>query len=473
MAARHFCSSEPPDANCSGTICASRIDNRPISGSVKSMTVIDHTVVSTRVSQFPFSPVLADIADLAHRRHDIEWSRVGVVCAQHLLASTASLIDTLVALGVTPQNILICGKSYSTSAAVATALRQRGITVRSTDTSGRVVGFQRVFQDEIDKLWALAVRQKLFERCNHVVILDDGGHCIDRAPNAPAIRQKLVAVEQTTAGIRRLALGLTIPVINVAQAAAKTILESPLICEVVLTKARPYLTQGLRVGVVGVGNIGTALVGLLMRHSYSVTCYDQIGVSAVTAPTVPVGCWRPSLELLLRDSDTVFGCTGTDAFGTDWCGALQHDLTLISCSSEDLEFRSLINHLGIVGGGLTDDIVVNVNNDVARLTIARGGFPVNFDGSIESVPSNDIQLTRGLLFGGIIQALTPGLPPGISMLSPSLQRYVVRSWFRHRPVRLASYADDIVRGFSDVDWIRNQSFGHCHRQQTLDDMLGE
>lgn len=415
-------------------------------------------------SVFPDTPVLSDIATLAHARAGIDWATVAVVCVQHLLASTGSLIDALIGLGVGPQNIVMCGKSYSTNSRVATALRQRGVEVLSHAASGRAVGFQKTCEYEIDDLWALAMKHRLFERCHHVVVLDDGGHCIDRAPSAPEIRKKLVAVEQTTAGIRRIAFGATIPVINVAQSAAKTLLESPLVCEVVLSKARPYLTPRSHLGVVGVGNIGRALLALLVQQGYDVACYEGTTPSDIAGMAVPAGCWRVSLESLLRDSEIVFGCTGTDALGFDWFGELQHDLTLISCSSEDLEFRSLIDRLfrtsKIGGGGHTEDIVVSNGN--ARLTIVRGGFPVNFDGSAESVPAADIQLTRGLLLGGVLQALTIGPRPGVTMLAPSIQRYVAQSWLHHRPERVSRYAADLLRGFSHLDWIKEHSSGDYH-----------
>ena len=253
----------------------------------------------------------------------------------------------------------------------------------------------------------------------------------------------------------------TIPVVNVAQAAAKTILESPLICEAIIRRSSPYLEGRQRVGIVGIGNIGAALLRQLHRNGHSVTWFDKAADPGINA--VPHEFRSPDVGTLLKRCDVVFGCTGSDALGSDWIGTLDHDLTLISCSSEDLEFRPLITLLRkrfrAKGEGHAVDIQASTGQ--ATITIARGGFPINFDGSPESVPTADIQLTRGLLLGGVIQALGSDRRPGISMLAPSIQQHVVESWLRHRPERQSDYKAEIISCFQNNDWIAQHSLGHA------------
>ena len=94
--------------------------------------------------------------------------------------------------------------------------------------------------------------------------------------------------------------------------------------------------------------------------------------------------------------------------GQDWWPKLIGEKVLISCSSQDLEFRSALlslndgNHGPVSQRQLTCEVTVPLSE--GKLRILRGGFPVNFDGSRESVPAADIQMTRGLLLGAILQA---------------------------------------------------------------------
>lgn len=65
--------------------------------------------------------------------------------------------------------------------------------------------------------------------------------------------------------------------------------------------------------------------------------------------------------------------------------------------------------------------------------VLRSGFPVNFDNSLESVPSHDIQLTRGLIFGAVLQACdllqqTVTAFPRNVMLDPLIQELVLNTW---------------------------------------------
>ena len=72
-----------------------------------------------------------------------------------------------------------------------------------------------------------------------------------------------------------------------------------------------------------------------------------------------------SLEELYSKSATIFGCTGKDTLaGKDWWPKLTGEKLLISCSSQDLEFRSALlslndgNHALVSQRQLTCEVTV-------------------------------------------------------------------------------------------------------------------
>jgi len=63
--------------------------------------------------------------------------------------------------------------------------------------------------------------------------------------------------------------------------------------------------------------------------------------------------------------------------------------TLISCSSEDKEFLSLLRVINNTSLNVFDplDDIEYISEFGAKIHLLRGGFPVNFDNSGESVPT--------------------------------------------------------------------------------------
>jgi hypothetical protein len=99
-----------------------------------------------------------------------------------------------------------------------------------------------------------------------------------------------------------------------------------------------------------------------------------------------------------------------------------------------------------------------------EITILRGGFPLNFDGTGESVRAADIQMTRGLLLGGVVQAAVgcvKGRPCNVDRerLSGSVQQIAVDLYFEANPANRSWYDPQVLRGFRDLAWIAGNSGG--------------
>jgi hypothetical protein len=100
-----------------------------------------------------------------------------------------------------------------------------------------------------------------------------------------------------------------------------------------------------------------------------------------------------------------------------------------------------------------------------KIGILRGGFPYNFDDSGESVPANDIQLTRALVLAGVFQAIDYFRNPnvlgkrGLYALDADLQRFVVHEWLQHQPRSRSTVPGNVLSNFEHADWIKANSPG--------------
>ena len=396
-------------------------------------------------------------------------SGVTLVCVQHLLETTGSLIQTLVSLGLHPRNIYILGKAYSSNSSVEERLHRLGAHVVESGRQLRWGEYSTQLTEDVSRLWNHVAAGIEAQRPDALIILDDGGFCIKGMPPFRAL--PVVGIEQTMSGLALLDVPPPFPVIDVASSAAKQWIEPPMISEAVLARLQSYRLPDSPIGVVGFGNIGKAMTQTLSRIQSPILAFDEnVGPEGESGTTV----FCDSLGELFSKSATVFGCTGKDTLaGKGWWPQLTGERLLISCSSQDMEFRSILlslndgNHRLVSSQQLTSEVTIPLGQ--GRLRILRGGFPVNFDGSTESVPAADIQMTRGLLLGAILQAVSligsGHIRPLQTMLLPELQRLVVSEWIQIRASRRTSFEPWLLDRFlhDDLSWIANNS-GGAHQE---------
>jgi hypothetical protein len=369
-----------------------------------------------------------------------------VVCVQHVLRCIHELLLYTRSSGFADQ-VSILGKSYSSSPEVLRQMLIDGIRA----TGGPPDPSFGNWEDEHRK----SVKD-LIERTDEAesqLYVDDGGYLISevidrRLGGKPSSRQDSAGVELTTSGamqIRSRGDGAFFPIVNVAQCWVKRNIESPLIAQAVADKcARSFVSLLDRrshiVILGGNGALGKSLVDWLKSEARVPPTIDNIdrdGTGLVER-----------LCAALAGATAVFGCTGTDAFaslGTDTIRAAlkrrteknMQPLELISCSSGDIEFRRLIQLVNRIGEPIdrfpASDLYINDpdNGGLSRLAIIRrGGFPVNFSNSPDSVPLPDIRLTTSLLAAGMAQAsIAPESSRGLLRLEPALQALIAKQWF--------------------------------------------
>lgn len=423
-------------------------------------------------ARFPILPVLEHAKTILSRVPD-PLADYHVVCVQHLLETTGSLIQAFIDLGCDPQKLHILGKVYSANDSVVERLKALRVRVHHSDMSFEWGRYSEQLLREARDMWGIVHNES--SHGDRIIVLDDGGACVETIPETIISSRIIKAVEQTMSGITRYYdRQPPVPVIEVASSAAKTLLESPLIRQAVLERvaAIGVLNKQTIAGVVGVGNIGNAVMHSLIDGCQEVHVFD---IDSETTRGLKGVLVSNSLTELVESVDVVWGCTGVDLFATDdsWRD-IRGDKIFISCSSQDHEFRSILTTLN--GGQEFDDhdrrSDVTIPLEHGSIRVLKGGFPVNFDGSPESVPGPDIQLTRALLLGGVLQSVHEnGCPFMRIMLNPRTQVAIVRSWLKERSENRSLYDDEITRGFDSESWVVNHSGGHYSSQSQREEVM--
>jgi len=372
-------------------------------------------------------------------------SDTAIVAVQHMLWQTIDLFSAVVGLGVKRENIFALGKVYSNSPVVIGALRDRGITV--VDNNFPAPGqFERYLERDVDRLWE-TVRRNLAQRdVKRILVLDDGGQCITRAPAEVLQKYELCGVEQTSFGMflfkekpPRFA------VMAWARTAVKLNIGGPIFSHCLLNKFESRilgggLLTGANVGIIGLGSIGGAMANLTARQHNNVFFYDpdlQLEVPQRLAGRI---VRVESLEELMLRCDYVFGCSGCQPFRDHWPLKYRPGIKLFSASGGDQEFGAIINDLrtrpDFSVAPQTWDIC-STKGPCGRISIAYLGFPYNFvSRDLEAVPTNVVQLETGGLLAALIQARNylslcetgDAENSGIHRISPEAQSFVYQRW---------------------------------------------
>lgn len=406
------------------------------------------------------------------------------VCGQHLLDSTLSLFKFLLELGADPQNFYVVGKSYSNNQEVIQWLKENNFKHQKNSTQQVLGDFENTYTKDIIKMWEKVLTQLTNQRVDRIYVLDDGGHVLNNIPEE--IREycdRIVAIEQTSSG-EETAACTEYPTISIASSATKHQIEPTLIAKRVGSKLKEVLKQlaesenpefrpreATVIGVVGLGHIGMSVLQHLLQEGYQnfVVC-DKSSAKVRNALSLKqksrnyiVGA--DSIFNLITATDIVIGCTGTDiiAHSLPAFELMRTPKVFISCSSKDIEFRSLLTYIQKHQKGRRFEPLADIefqNGFKAPLKIIRGGFPINFDNSKESVPALEIQITRLLIAAAILQA--GKILEGKALvknykLCPKGQVFVTNAWFKHHPEFAAYYTEKKRAELLDVDYVNEAS----------------
>ena len=372
----------------------------------------------------------------------LDESALTLVGVQHLMGSTATLFNCLAEDQIPASRVLLLGKPYSTNHAVLWHLQsQLGYVVHPGSYEYRGV---REYHDEADahiaSLLATAIANTDHDE-GRIILIDDGGRAIRMLHEGPfgSSVERFACVEQTRRGVRELeGVSLCCPVVNVAESRTKLVHESPIIAASVRDELMVRLDRLTAAGipiekeaaVIGYGAIGGAVAQALRDDGFDVSVFDPDAKKREAAASERFHV-EATLAAVLGRARLIVGCTGFNSVRLEDYRLLQDNSVLISASSSDIEFAGW--HLRSLARSCQDGHrVVDVFNLVherfedrllylgdldhpchflyiakvfgRRVFLLNGGFPVNFNGAIDPIAPEQIQLTRGLLYAAAVQA---------------------------------------------------------------------
>jgi release factor glutamine methyltransferase len=374
------------------------------------------------LTQLPLLDQFANIKNLPLREDIL------VIAHTHILESSCPLFRHLAAV-VGYKNMFLMEKPYSTIPTVADKVVEMGIElIRVPIKKGLAYEFST--QDSVKVLWDKALFHLRSTSILKIVIIDDGADIISNIPwtNLPGI--DVVGVEQTTRGIVRLKEGYGIfpPVINVAGSALKKEIESGFIAKAIAKEILSFAknTGKKKIGIVGTGNIGRNIIAEMEKSKIAANYYDFskfniMGSSRQGNVT--------SISEIIEKNDIIIGATGKDFLKGIVLDKSKGEKYLISATSSDVEFYSILNRAGFPSDSF--ETVCFQPHKGLILKIMNGGYPINFNRKKEIESAEDMQLTRTLLFAGFAMALEVPKKKKTAViykLATDLQRQILNIW---------------------------------------------
>lgn len=429
-----------------------------------------------------------------------------LVAMPHFLPDTLDLMDGLLALGLSPKNIHLIGKQDSLVYEVQEELKKRGIDVM-TYSEPKPGQYEDTLENIIPQFWQhVALQLGTKETQQKMIILDNGGILRHKLPHTLSSNHQLqkIAVEPIKEGVSTNIASKDIPVILPAASGLKHTFEPLLIANGAVNKVETQLqadSTGMEpCAVIGCGLIGNALVKALAKREGNVFVFDQQDNFEGLLPkentiykipehgtpenailinnSIPPGGKNiytcASLQDAVHNADRIFGCTGHDLFADKDIERFDFGDSpkrFMSISLGDIEFSSLLKWMvqkkgfslyPSQGRNKKDCILQTPKGEM--ITVARQGFPVNFDGHEGSGTIEEMQLITGFLLGSIAQASmllnAKHTESGHIMFSPSLQRFIMEEWLAEVNTVQNLYNPSLIEEIrTEPQWFNNNSGG--------------
>jgi len=376
-------------------------------------------------------PLVQSLVDTSKGK---DLSRVKIIGEKHILETTHAMFRSLYCIGLKPENISLIGKCYSTCLEVYEEMVADGIDVSPGSFAySSHLAFDEQYSNEVQKFLHAHLADLTRDKYDRIIVLDDGGKCINFFNKLDNFNILLVAIEQTSAGYNAIKdQALKFPVINVARSPAKLTLESPMIAEA----AARSLYQSLQVRnlsptkalIIGGGPIGQAMYNYL-NPKMEVAIYDE---------NKALSDFDENLSSIIHKYPLIIGCTGRTSVPKELHKKLPKGTILVSASSSDREIDAVHFRKQLpIKAQSHQDLLIN------GILLIKSGFPVNFDGERENIIPEKIQLTIALITAGILQAknLKKSITPSILPVAKHLESSIVNNFKVYaNPEPLVAYA---------------------------------
>jgi S-adenosylhomocysteine hydrolase len=359
----------------------------------------------------------------------------------HQLADTVPMSFALRAMGLRPAQAVVVGSPYGSNGVIRDTLRDGGFDVRipKLDPAALRAEVERAIDD-------------MLARANgddqRIVVLDDGGMVskllherLRKDPTLERVIGRVRIVEQTSGGINLAEHdALRVSMVAVARSRSKKA-EAEYIGRVVSAKIMQAMRRtgrdlkGMRVVIGGYGFLGPELSKAMERAGARVTVLEN---DPQKQARIPPRLRATNKADALRRADLVIGATGNHDepfMSLDDFRLLKDGAMFASASSKRVEADMTgLARVARRSAITSDNPLVTLPSASYQLgrrtiTVLGDGWPVNFDGGVQSVPPHLIALTDAALLAGIIQVCSGRQTPGLKPLDPKVDARILA---RHR-----------------------------------------
>lgn len=374
------------------------------------------TVVQVDQLVLPFSQVAESmpvISYISKKIQDKPFKGKTLIVLLHFLRDLVPFIDGCKKAGADPSNTVMFYKDYQYP-------NREEVEHHFKENAYREI-YPLV---EVDTV----LKQLQSKDIKDIIVVEDGGHIVPKLhfnEFKNLAKTTLGAVEQTTRGIREdeQINSLLFPVVSIPGSDIKNTFEPPHVARAVVSNIQKLLSDinlsGRKALVIGFGSIGEQVV-LQLRDTLKmqVSIYDSDSTKLLKAHQSGFDT-EENLREGVKEKTLIIGCTGQTVIGRSEILVMDHNVYLVSASSEQWEFCiSELDALSSERYDLSSDGVkigtrYKITNTEKYVNLVADGYPINF-WKRESMPNEVSDLIMSLIFISAIEiARNPSLSPRI------------------------------------------------------------
>jgi hypothetical protein len=351
---------------------------------------------------------------------------------QHQLGNQIPQTSAMIELGLNPEKLFWLDVPYTSNAKVREALIRLGIPRRNFFVTNDYWVLDAYTPYQRRRVQTI-IKDFLSDPPDRLLVLDDGAYFIEAASCFKERLPNVSVVEQTTRGFIKMEsspsmrlYGESIPVIDVARSNPKSTLEPPFIgravCAALLKKLEDQFSHipRRRCLVLGFGAIGshvakfaTDYLKFKRNHVY---IFDPDENRCKEAESLGYSLWdKKKFNIKFQ---LVIGCSGNASFKINDFVYLENEAILASASSGSVEL-SREDFIELADSSKIDDIKIlrnkfdieNIHSDIIlqlvdrEVTFLNGGFPINFNGRVNCIPTVYMQPTATMMVAASQQAV--------------------------------------------------------------------
>jgi len=323
----------------------------------------------------------------------------------HFLKDLIPFIDACKKLGASPSHTILFYKHYQYP------------NKKEIENYLKNKGYDKIYPlTEVDTV----LRELWSEQIKNIIVIEDGGHIVPKLHEKDLqnlAKVTLGAVEQTTRGVRNNEkIGeFLFPIISIPGSRLKNTFEPPHVARAVINNIQKLLPDknysGRKALVIGFGYVGKQ-IALQLRDTLrmQVSIHDLDDSKLVEAKEYGIEVVR-YLEEEMREKYLIVGATGETIIKRSEILAMEHNVYLISASSEQWEF--CISELEALSSEKSDfysndkkiGTRYKIRNTEKFINLIADGYPINFWGS-ESMPNEVSDLIMSLILISAVKIST-------------------------------------------------------------------